>query len=448
MAKKNEVRYVCSECGYISLSPMGRCPGCGEWGTVEAEVLSVSTEGRKSGSSPLSPRSILGLKPPKRLPSGIGELDRVMGGGWVEGGVVLLGGQPGIGKSTLLLQVCGNLARSGSKVLYVSGEESASQVALRASRLGADSEGLELLCIADVEMALGSLNDHGLVVIDSVQAMKDPGEGGWPGTPSQVRATAQRCIDTAKSKGIPMVLVGHITKEGRIAGPMLLEHMVDTVLLFSGDDGSPYRTLRATKNRYGGTDEVGLFQMGERGLNPVDDPSGLYWDRGDQSVPGVALTVVMEGSRALVAEVQALAASTSFAYPRRTARGTSVNKLHLLLAVLQKRCGLTSSGLDVYVNVAGGMDLRDPGADLALALSLASSAMDRALPSDCCLLGEVGLVGEIRPVGRTGQRLREAARLGFRSAVVSAREKEEAPRGMDVMAVRSLAEAMARLGLN
>nr|WP_321503168.1 DNA repair protein RadA [uncultured Dethiosulfovibrio sp.] len=445
MAKKNEVRYSCSQCGYVSLSPVGRCPKCGEWGSVEQELISSGPQGARP--RPMSPQKVLGLKPPRRFSSGIGELDRVLGGGMVEGGVVLLGGQPGIGKSTLLLQVCGNLARLGSKVLYVSGEESASQVALRSSRLGADVEGLEIFCHSDVDGALEVLSDHGVLVVDSVQAMKTGEESGWPGTPTQVRAVAQRCIDVAKSRGIPTVLVGHITKEGRIAGPMLLEHMVDTVLLFSGEESSAYRVLRASKNRYGGTDEVGLFQMEGRGLKAVEDPSGLYWNRGDESVPGVAVTVVMEGSRPLVAEVQALAATTVFPYPKRTARGFSLNKLHLLLAVIQKRCGLSTSGLDVYANVAGGLDLRDPGADLALAMALVSSASDRALPSDCCLLGEVGLVGEIRPVGRTPQRLKEAARLGFKTAVVSAREGEELPSDVKVIRVRSLAEAVASVGL-
>lgn len=445
MAKKSEVRYTCSQCGSVSLVPVGRCPRCGEWGTVEQEVLSSEViDGR---SRPMSPKKVLGLKLPKRFSSGIGELDRVLGGGLVEGGVVLLGGQPGIGKSTLLLQVCGNLATAGVKVLYVSGEESASQVALRSSRVGADVENLDIFCHNEIDGAIEVLSSHGILVVDSVQAMKTSGESGWPGTPNQVRAVAQRCIDVAKGRGIPTILVGHITKEGRIAGPMLLEHMVDTVLLFSGEESSAYRVLRASKNRYGGTDEIGLFQMEGRGLRAVEDPSGLFWDKGDESVPGVAVTVVMEGSRPLVAEVQALAATTVFPYPKRTARGFSINKLHLLLAVLQKRCGLSSSGLDVYANVAGGLDLRDPGADLALAMALVSSASDRPLPSDCCLLGEVGLVGEIRPVGRTPQRLKEASRLGFKTAVVSAREGEELPGDVKVIRVRSLAEAVAAMGL-
>ncbi len=445
MGRKSEIRYVCSQCGYLSLSPLGRCPKCGEWGTVEA-VESSGTGGSAGRSVPM-PTGVRNLEQPRRISSGIGELDRVLGGGMVEGGVSLLGGQPGIGKSTLLLQVCGNLARSGIKVLYVSGEESASQVALRASRLGSDVEGLNILCLGDVDDALAALGDHGIMVVDSVQAMKTEAETGWPGTPTQVRAVAQRCIDAAKSRGVPIVLVGHITKEGRIAGPMLLEHMVDTVLLFSGEDSSAYRVLRATKNRYGGTDEVGLFQMEGRGLIGVEDPTGLFWSDGDDSVPGVAVTVVMEGSRPLVAEVQALAASTSFPYPKRTSRGISVNKLHLLLAVLQKRCGMGSSGLDVYANVAGGMEMRDPAGDLALALAIASSAADRALPPDCCMVGEVGLVGEIRPVGRTAQRLREAARLGFRTAFVSSREGEELPSCIDIVRVGSLPEALSRMGL-
>ncbi len=442
MAKKDGgARYVCSNCGNVSLTWVGRCSACGMWGTYVKEEMEGLGKG-SSRTSPAAAMNIIDVQPPARIPSGILELDRVLGGGWVPGGVALLGGQPGIGKSTLLLQVCGAMADQGKRVLYISGEESASQVALRAKRLHAVNKNVDLFCDSDVETALSHIEDHQLIVLDSVQAMKDPEESGWPGTPSQVRTVAQRCIDCAKGVHVPFVMVGHITKEGRIAGPMLLEHMVDVVLLFSGDDVSAYRMLRGTKNRYGNTDELGIFEMTEQGLVTVDDPSGLYWNKADVSVPGVAMTVVMEGSVPFVAEIQGLANATSFPYPRRTARGIDINKVHLLVAVLERRGGIPSSSFDIYMNVTGGLVIKDPGADLAVAVALASSVCDRSLPADCCFLGEVGLAGEIRPVGRIGTRLREAARLGFKRAIVSAQQKGEYPHEMDICAVRTLRDVL------
>ncbi|QTX31433.1 DNA repair protein RadA [Aminithiophilus ramosus] len=440
MAKKTESRFLCGECGHRTVTWTGRCPGCGAWGTL-AEILEEKGPG-ESRRARVKPLNVFDVEAPRRVASGIDELDRVLGGGWVPGGVSLLGGEPGIGKSTLLLQACAAMASQGRKVLYLSGEESASQVALRARRLGATGGDLHLVCQDDLESALASASDYAFVVADSVQALKAPGEPGWPGTPSQVRAVAQTCISLAKAQAIPFVLVGHITKEGQLAGPKLLEHMVDVVLLFSGERSSPYRLLRALKNRYGATDELGIFEMIERGLAPVEDASLLYWNAAEGSVPGVAMTVALEGSRPLVAEVQALACATPFPYPKRTARGVDVARVQLLLAVLERRCGLSYRTSDVYVNIAGGLQVRETSADLALCMALASAATDRSLPPECCFLGEVGLAGEIRPCRRTGLRLREAARLGFRRAVVSRRDRDEMPSGMDVVAVSELKEAL------
>lgn len=440
MAKRIESRFLCSECGHRALSWTGRCPGCGAWGTL-AEIQEERAPGGQRRSQ-VKPLNLFDVEAPRRIPSGIGELDRVLGGGWVPGGVTLLGGEPGIGKSTLLLQACAAMAGQGRKVLYLSGEESASQVALRARRLGATEGDLHLVCQDDLESALAAANSYAFVVADSVQALKAPGESGWPGTPSQVRAVAQSCIDVAKAHAIPFVLVGHITKEGHLAGPKLLEHMVDVVLLFSGERSSPYRLLRALKNRYGATDELGIFEMIERGLAPVADASLLYWNAGEGAVPGVAMTVALEGSRPLVAEMQALACTTPFPYPKRTARGVDVARVQLLLAVLERRCGLSFRSSDVYVNVAGGLQIKETSADLALAMAMASTAADKGLPPECCFLGEVGLAGEIRPCRRTGLRLREAARLGFRRAVVSRRDRDDMPGQMEIIAVGELAEAL------
>jgi DNA repair protein RadA/Sms len=386
--------------------------------------------------------------PPKRLSSGIGEVDRVLGGGLVPGGVVLIGGQPGIGKSTLLLQVGGQVASRGTCALYISGEESAAQVALRAARLGVSSEKLLLYCGGDLEDALSNVTPKvGLFILDSVQAVRAPGEAGWPGTPNQVRAVAQLAVDTARSVNVPAVLVGHITKDGRLAGPMLLEHMVDTVLTFSGEGYSSHRMLRAMKNRYGNTDELGIFEMRENGLVAVEDKSGLYWNRSDAAVPGVAMTIAMEGSTPLVAEIQTLASPTAFPYPKRTSRGIELNRFQLLAAVLEKRAGILCSGYDLYLNVAGGLSIQDPSADLAACVSLASALKDRPLRGDCCYLGEVGLAGEVRPVTRILARLKEAERLGLKRAVISDKERGDfwGPKGslgMEIQRANSLNDAL------
>ncbi len=429
MAKLAAARYFCSICGASSASWAGRCPSCGEWGTMEKGATPGAEASRQVARCIVASEAL----PPSRVSSGFDDFDRVLGGGFVPGGVYLLGGQPGIGKSTLLLQTCGMMAETVGPVLYLSGEESESQIALRAKRLGTRLDGLHLACTGDIVSALEALPGMRFLVVDSVQAMSVDGEGGWPGSPAQVRGVAQACISSAKERGIPAVLVGHITKEGRIAGPMLLEHMVDAVLTFSGEDYSPYRMLRAGKNRYGSTEELGVFEMTDSGLAPVRDVSGLYWNRASETVPGVAMTVAVEGSLPLIAEIQSLAAATAFPYPKRTGRGVDVNKIQLLSAVLEKRCGVGCSLFDIYVNVAGGLLLREPAADLALCAALASAVRDAPVPADCILLGEVGLAGEVRPVVRLERRLQEAARLGFKSAVVSSRER--ALRGAAPLAV-------------
>lgn len=449
MAKSTK-RWQCTDCGYQAPYESGKCPACGAWGTMELmapEVKPVkSMSGVHSEARRLTAEQIGAIRPPERLSSGIGELDRVLGGGWVPGGVTLLGGQPGIGKSTLLLQVCGAMAQKGLKALYISGEESASQIGLRGSRLGVLQEGVNICPYSGIEASLALWDNHSLVVVDSAQAMRAEEESGWPGSITQVRAVAQKCVEFAKTAQVPVVLVGHITKEGRLAGPMVLEHMVDTVMTFSGESSSLYRTLRASKNRYGDTDELGIFEMGRQGLIEVPDPSYLYWNREDSAVSGVAMTVLMEGSRPLVAEIQALAATTTFAYPKRAGQGVGANRLQLLLAVLESRCGLSSGKLDLYCNVAGGLEARDPAADLALAASLAGAMLNKSIGPDTCLIAEVGLAGELRPVPALAARLKEARRLGFKRAVVSAREGKS-DFDMEFIRASTLREAMTKTGL-
>ena len=442
MGKEDPIRYVCSNCGFSTVTRTGKCTSCGQWGTFAPQSPAYGQSGVKAMVEVVSSVSVV---PPARVASGIAELDRVLGGGLVPGGVVLIGGQPGIGKSTLLLQVGGLVASRGTPVLYVSGEESNAQVALRASRLGMASENLMLYCGNNLEDALSNVarQNVGLFILDSVQAVKAPDETGWPGTPNQVRAVAQLSVDCARTANVPAVLVGHITKDGRLAGPMLLEHMVDTVLTFSGEGYSSYRMLRAVKNRYGNTDELGVFEMKENGLIAVEDKSGLYWNRADTGISGVAMTVAMEGSTPLIAEVQTLASPTAFPYPKRTSRGIELNRFQLLAAVLEKRVGISCSGHDLYLNVAGGLSIQDPSADLAACAALASALKDRPLRGDCCYLGEVGLAGEVRPVVRLAARLKEAERLGLKRAVVSGKERDESVAArLEVARVNNLSDAL------
>ena len=456
---RTQSRYVCQSCGAAVVRWEGQCRTCGDWNTLVETVVRESPRPRAlKGSSggpgaatpvPLSAAGAIDDDELRR-PVGIGELDRVLGGGLVAGSVVLLGGEPGIGKSTLLLQAAAGVAASGATVLYATGEESASQVRLRAGRLGlaGGPVGDAIRVVAEtgvgriVDLARGEM--PGLLVIDSIQTVTSEELDGPPGSVGQVREAAQRLMELAKAEGVPVILVGHVTKDGTLAGPKTLEHLVDVVLSVEGDRTGGLRLLRAAKNRYGSTEEVGVFEMGERGLTEVADPARAFLADHDAPAPGSVVAPVLEGSRPILVEVQALVAPTAAPSPRRTASGVDPNRLALLVAVLGRRAGIGLSGHDVYANLAGGLSVSEPGLDLPLALALASSLRDRPVVTGTVAIGEVGLLGELRAVGGIDRRLREAARLGFTRALVPRPRGREVPAipGMELVVVGTLGDAV------
>jgi len=421
-------RYVCQSCGSVHSRWQGQCPDCAQWNTLVQEAAEVSSifaakHNLQGGGRVIQ---LVGLETPTalpdRLPSGLAEFDRAIGGGIVAGSAMLVGGDPGIGKSTLLLQVAAKLASAGRDVIYVSGEESAEQVRLRAVRLGLGSAPVRLAAATSVRDILTTMTDSeppALLVIDSIQTMHSDLIEGAPGTVSQVRASAQELVRFAKEHGTAVVLVGHVTKDGTIAGPRVLEHMVDTVLSFEGERSHQYRILRAMKNRFGGTDEIGVFAMEGAGLAEVPNPSTLFLTHRGEAVSGTSVFPAMEGTRPVLVELQALTVRlASGATPRRAAVGWDSGRLAMILAVLEARCGLSVATAEVYLNVAGGYRLSDPAADLAVAAALVSALSEQPVASEAVVLGEIALSGEIRPVAHAGLRLKEAAKLGFTSAWV------------------------------
>lgn len=448
---KTRTAYVCQNCGRHFVRPLGRCPNCGEWGTL---VETIVDDAPASGPRPVGvPRSQPQRLPEvnidgyDRLPLPIEEFSRVLGGGVVPGSLVLVSGDPGIGKSTLLLQMTAMMADSVGPVLYVSGEESAHQIKMRAERLDLRADDLYLL----TETSLDAIIEHmqnlkpRVLVIDSIQTMFVPELNSAPGNISQIRACAARLQEVAKSTGVAMFLVGHVTKEGIIAGPRVLEHIVDTVLYLEGDRFHTFRLLRAVKNRFGAIAEVGVFEMQASGLVEVTNPSEAFLAERLVNAAGSAIAVTMEGTRPLLVEVQALSSPTSFPNPRRTANGVDFNRLLLLTAVLSKRVGLRLYDQDVFVNVVGGLQIGEPAADLAVAVAIASSRHDRPVAADIALVGEVGLSGELRAVGQLGTRLKEAAKLGFSRCIVPRTVRQPAdgyPAGIQVIGARSLQEAI------
>jgi DNA repair protein RadA/Sms len=448
---KSSVAFVCRECGGESIRWAGQCPHCRAWNTLEE--LRVAPGGRDArrpaGSSQTPARPIpitevdVGAAP--RLALAWGELNRVLGGGVVPGSVVLLGGEPGVGKSTLLMHLAAQAAAAGGRVLYTSGEESPQQVGMRARRLGVATPGLLLLAETELEAIVAAIEREmpAIAIVDSIQTVHDPAVDAAPGSVSQVREAAGRLLRSAKESAVPVFLVGHVTKEGAIAGPRVLEHMVDTVLYLEGERGQEFRILRAAKNRFGSTEEIGIFSMGEEGMAEVSDPSAVLL--GDhRSVPGTAVLAAMEGSRPLLVELQALAGRSQYGLPRRAANGLDLNRLHMIVAVLGKRAGVELKETDVYANVAGGLRIVEPAADLPLALAIASSLRDLALPAGTVVIGELGLAGEVRRVGRMERRLQEAMRRGFVRAIVP-RGTTNAPPGLELTEVRELAEAVTML---
>ena len=423
MAKPKR-RYVCSACGSVATRWQGQCADCGEWNTLTEDapqtVFStrhdLSSGGRPIAFEPLDAPGML----PQRRTTGLAEFDRALGGGLVPGSAILMGGDPGIGKSTLLLQASARIAQGGGQVVYISGEEAAGQVRLRAERLGLASAPISLASatsVRDILTTLGSMDAPALLVIDSIQTMHSDQIEGAPGTVSQVRGCAFELIRYAKENGVALVLVGHVTKDGSIAGPRVLEHMVDVVMAFEGERSHQYRILRSLKNRFGPVDEIGVFAMAGQGLEEVSNPSMLFLSGREDPVPGSAVFPAMEGTRPVLVEIQALIVRLqSGATPRRAVVGWDSGRLAMLLAVLEARCGLNLSTAEVYLNVAGGYRLSDPAADLAVAAALVSGLADRPLPAASTWFGEVSLAGEVRPVAHGGIRLREAAKLGFESA--------------------------------
>ena len=432
MAKAKTV-FFCKECGYESSGWLGRCPGCGEWNTFVEEKIAAEVnhsekgKGRFVRSTPLPVSQITGGRE-ERIPTGIGELDRVLGGGIVKGSLILSAGEPGIGKSTLMLMVAERVSAGGSKVLYVSGEESAPQIKMRAQRLGCGSDNLlivsETLYSAIEEMALEIRPDF--LIVDSVQTVYDETMTSSPGSVGQVREITGALLRLAKSTGISVLLVGHVTKDGNIAGPRMLEHMVDTVLYFEGERHLSYRILRGVKNRFGSTNEIGVFEMRENGLIEVPNPSLAMLASRPEDVPGTAVMCTLEGSRPMLLEVQALVTSSDSQQPRRAAAGVDYNRMHMLLAVLDKRCGMSFGRCEVYINMTGGIKVNEPACDLGIALALISSYSNLVIDSKIAVVGEVGLTGEIRGVSHIEQRIAEAFRLGFTKCVVPEGNREQA----------------------
>ena len=448
MAKSKSI-YSCTECGATSPKWQGQCPGCGEWNTLLESVAEKASGHRFESPTPVArPRNLAEIeaRESERIATGISEFDRALGGGLVAGGVVLIGGDPGIGKSTLLLQAL-SLLSTANKVLYVSGEESGEQVALRARRLGLDTRALQLMAEINLERILATLQAEQpqVAVIDSIQTLWSDELSSAPGSVAQVRECAAQLTRLAKQSGITIILVGHVTKEGALAGPRVLEHIVDTVLYFEGDTHSSFRLVRAVKNRFGAVNELGVFAMTDRGLKGVNNPSALFLSQHGQDVAGSCVMVTQEGTRPLLVEIQALV-DAAHGNPRRLTVGLDAQRLAMLLAVLHRHAGIVCFDQDVFVNAVGGVRISEPAADLAVLLSITSSLKNKPLPSKLIVFGEVGLAGEIRPAPRGQERLKEAAKLGFTRALIPEANRPKQPiAGIEVIAVRRVEEAVARI---
>ena len=451
MAKgKEKSVFYCKECGYESAKWMGQCPGCRQWNTMSEERITVSSKGSIAKAdrkeAVLSKMSEISTAKEERVATGMKELDRVLGGGIVPGSLTLVGGDPGIGKSTILLQTCRFLGNAGHSVLYISGEESLKQIKLRAERIGTFTDDVQLLCETNldiIEEVIKKVKPE-IVIIDSIQTMYSEDVGSAPGSVSQVREATSVLMQIAKGLEISVFIVGHVTKEGTVAGPRVLEHMVDTVLYFEGDRHASYRILRGVKNRFGSTNEIGVFEMREQGLIEVENPSEFMLSGRPEGENGCIVTCSVEGTRPILIEIQALVCRTNFGIPRRQAIGTDLNRLNLLMAVLEKRLGMSLGDCDAYVNIAGGMRITEPATDLGIVLALVSSFRNRAIGEDVMAFGEVGLSGEVRAVSQMQTRVSEAKKLGFKTCIVPASCKDtlQEVKGVKMIYVSSVTDAI------
>lgn len=452
MPQKLKTVFICSECGYSSPKWSGQCPGCRAWNTLTEEIVETVKK-TVSATKPLKAAKALSVSEIStedeiRYDTGIGELNRVLGGGLVKGSVVLLSGDPGIGKSTILMQSCGSLCNR-KKVLYVSGEESGKQLKLRADRLGVNSENLLVMTETDVETVSEYIRSEtpDVVIIDSIQTMNHSEIQSSSGSVTQVRECTNTLLRVGKSLDIPIIIVGHVNKDGAIAGPKVMEHIVDAVLYFEGERNYSYRILRAVKNRFGSTNEIGVFEMSDNGLLEVENPSAALLSERNVNIAGNCIACVMEGSRPILAEVQSLVSASGYGNPRRMSTGFDLNRLNLIMAVLEKRMGYRFSASDTYLNIVGGLKIDEPAADLSVALALISGIVDRPVPEDTVAIGEIGLSGEVRSVSRIASRISEAARLGFKKCIVpkASLQNLKGDFGITVIGVRHIREAEANI---
>lgn len=454
MAKEKKSVFFCKECGYETTKWMGQCPSCKEWNTIIEEIVDNHKKNirvtMENKSKPQKISEVL-LDKEERVKTGIEEFDRVLGGGIVRGSLTLVGGDPGIGKSTLLLQVCKNLSDMGKSILYISGEESLKQIKLRADRIGSFNDKLMLLCETSLDVIAEHINEikPEIVVIDSIQTMICENVTSAPGSVSQVRECTNVLMQLGKGLGVSVFIVGHVTKEGVVAGPRVLEHMVDTVLYFEGDRYAAYRILRGVKNRFGSTNEIGVFEMRHDGLREVINPSEYMINGRPENASGSVVACSIEGTRPVLVEIQSLVCRTNFGIPRRTAAGTDVNRVNLLMAVLEKRMGYKLSECDAYINIAGGMKASEPALDLGIVLAIMSSYKDKPIPEDTVVFGEVGLSGEVRAVNMSGQRIQEAIKLGFKTCIMPKasidKENKDVQDKIKIIGVSTVKEAMSLL---
>lgn len=448
MKKKDKSIFRCQSCGNQAPKWMGQCLECGEWDTLVEERLVSGAVKKKNASFLPEPVSIdsVEVTSTSRVKTGLDEFDRVLGGGIVDGSLVLIGGDPGIGKSTLMLQVLSMLSNKGKKCLYVSGEESVLQLSMRGKRLKSDGSSLFVVSETDLDSitALVTQSKYDALVIDSIQTIFHPDVASTPGSVTQIREAAMQFMKLAKTTGLPIFLVGHVTKVGAIAGPRIMEHMVDTVLYFEGDKSHVFRILRAVKNRFGSTNEIGVFEMNEKGLSQVPNPSAVFLAERSMVAPGSVVTACMEGTRPILVEIQGLVSSSSLGTPRRTVLGLDNHRVSLIAAVMEKRLGMNLSGLDIFMNVTGGVKIVEPGADLAIASALASSFLDKPVDKETLLIGEIGLTGEIRSVSHVQSRVKEAAKMGFTKCLVPTGAVKQLSKvnGMTIESIRFLKDAM------